>query len=100
MPQLKTDVKFRPLKTINYPGAAGQTRDSLPVTEVYQSLNLRLTALITPTVGLLPTYENIASLIRNITIEGVSNNRRAAYGRFKNTDFAAAYTLQRWGLEQ
>ncbi len=93
---LKSDVKFRPLKTILYPGAAGQTRDSLPVTEVYQSLNIRLTGVVTPTVGVTGVPEDVLSLIRGITIEGTSNSRRAAYGKFKQADFAALYTLQRF----
>lgn len=90
------DVKFRPLKTILYPGVAGQTRDSLPVTEVYQSLNVRLTGVATPTVGVTGVPEDVLSFIRGITIEGTSNNRRAAYGKFKQAEFAAMYTLQRF----
>ena len=97
---LSKDVRFRPLKTILYPGAAGQTRDSLPVTEVYQSLNCRLTGNYTADTGIIAGVANNAegtiSLIRKLTIEGSSNRRRAAYGAFKATDFAAYYNINRF----
>jgi hypothetical protein len=96
---INTDARFRPVKTIVYSGAAGQTRDSIPVTEVYQSLNLRLTGTYTqdPKIaGVANNSEGSISFLRNIALEGSSNNRRAAYGTFKNADFAAAFRLNQF----
>jgi hypothetical protein len=95
-PILSKDVKFRPLVTRAYPGAAGQTRDALPTTEVYQSLNVRLTAALNARASIALRPENILGMIRGFTLEGTSNNRRAAYGRFKQGDFAAYYNLLRF----
>jgi hypothetical protein len=95
-PTLSKDVKFRPLLTRTYPLAAGQTRDALPVTEVYQSLNIRLSGTTKVIAGITAVPEDVLSLIRGITLEATSNNRRAAYGKFKQGDFAAMYNLQRF----
>ena len=95
-PTLSKDVKFRPLITRAFPGAAGQTRDALPVTEVYQSLNIRLTGTTTVAAGITVPPEDVLSFIRGITLEATSNSRRAAYGKFKQADFAAMYNLQRF----
>jgi len=95
---LLKDVRFRPLRTILYPGNPTQTRDPLPITEVYQSLNIRMTGVAT-TAAVAPTAnspEGALSFIRRLTIEGSSTSRRAAYGQFKIADVAAMYNLQRF----
>jgi len=96
---LLKDVKFRPLRTILYPGVPTQTRDALPVTEVYQSLNIRMTGVVTTDPAVVPTGntpEGALSFIRRLVLEGSSNKRRAAYAQFKVGDVAAMYNLQRF----